>query len=102
MSLTEEVMQAVLAAPDDRKREALKVLRGPVVKAPPRIIRFTAAAEQLGCAVKSLHRLARQGGIRKCRLPGRVKCHGILEEDLVRLMADGVRVVTRDSASVAH
>ena len=28
MSLTEEVMQAVLAAPDDRKREAIRVLRG--------------------------------------------------------------------------
>ena len=28
MTLTEEVMQVVLAAPDERKREALKVLRG--------------------------------------------------------------------------
>ena len=72
------------------------------VKAPPRIVRFPAAAVQLGCGVRLLHRLAQNGQIRKCKLPGRVRCHGILEEDLARLMAEGVQVVTRDSASLAQ
>ena len=62
-------------------------------KAPPRIVRFPEAAVQLGCGVHLLHRLAQHGQIRKCRLPGRVRCRGILEEDLARLLAQGVQVV---------
>lgn len=86
---------------DDRQR-VLAALNGKAVpaadaalaKAPPRIVRFPAAAAQLGCGVRLLHRLAQNGQIRKCKLPGRVRCHGILEEDLARLMAEGVQVVS--------
>lgn len=71
---------------------------GETVKAPPpRIVRYAAAAEQLGCSVKLLHRLAHGGAIRKCKLPGRVRCRGVLAEDLARLMVDGVQVVTRNA-----
>ena len=91
---------------DDRQR-VLDALSGKAVAesgatavkaAPPRIVRFPAAAAQLGCGVRLLHRLAQYGQIRKCRLPGRVRCHGILEEDLARLMAEGVQVVATRNA----
>lgn len=90
---------------DDRQR-VLDALSGKAVRAsgvvpvqaPPRIVRFPEAAAQLGIGVRLLHRLAQHGAIRKCRLPGRVRFHGILADELARLMADGVRVVARDSA----
>ena len=65
---------------------------------PPRIVRFPEAAKQVGCHVHLLHQMARAGAIRKCKLPGRVRCHGILAADLERLLAEGVQVVARDSA----
>lgn len=88
---------------EDRQR-VLDALSGKAVVAsgaptpaltPPRIVRYPEAAQQLGCGVKLLHRLAQTGAIRKCRLPGRVRCRGVLAEDLARLMAEGVRVVDR-------
>jgi len=86
---------------DDRQR-VLDALSGKAVAAigaavpppaRPRIVPYAEASKQLGCGVKLLHRLAQTGAIRKCRLPGRVRCRGVLEEDLTRLLADGVRVV---------
>jgi len=86
----------------DERQRVLDALSGKAVPAsgavvaaptPPRIVRFAVAAEQLGCGVKLLHRLAHTGAIRKCKLPGRVRCHGILEEDLARILAQGVQVV---------
>ena len=84
---------------DDRQR-VLAALngKGPVADgaavkaAPPRIVRFPEAAAQLGIGVRLLHRMAQFGQIRKCKLPGRVRYHGILEEDLARLMREGVQV----------
>jgi hypothetical protein len=86
---------------DDRQR-VLDALSGKAVAkscapspspTPPRIVRFPEAAAQLGCGVRLLHRLAQFGQIRKCKLPGRVRCRGILASDLARLMAEGVQVV---------
>ena len=85
---------------DDRQR-VLDAMSGKAVAAsgetvkapPPRIVRFQDAAKRLGCHVHLLHQLAHAGAIRKCKLPGRVRCHGILAEDLERLLAEGVRVV---------
>ena len=86
---------------DDRQR-VLDALSGKAVPAcgatvapapPPRIVRFPEAAAQLGCNVHLLHRLAQAGALRKCKLPGRVRCHGILESDLARMLAEGVQMV---------
>ncbi len=87
---------------DDRQR-VLDALSGKAVAksgaptpapTPPRIVRFPEAAAQLGCNVHLLHRLAQAGALRKCKLPGRVRCHGILEADLSRMLAEGVQVVS--------
>ena len=87
---------------EDARQRVLDALSGKAVPASgavvtpparPRIVPYVEAAKQLGCGVKLLHRLAQTGAIRKCRLPGRVRCRGVLEEDLTRLLADGVRVV---------
>ncbi len=94
---------------DDRQR-VLDAMSGRAVPAsgaavpatPPRIVRYPEAAQQLGCGVKLLHRLAQNGAIRKCKLPGRVRCRGVLAEDLARMLAEGVQVVARDSASLAQ
>ncbi len=104
LQTTRDALRSILRtdptmSPEDRQR-VLAALNAPAAAkatgtaraALPRIVRFAVAAEQLGCGVRLLHRLAQRGAIRKCRLPGRVRCHGILEEDLARLMAEGVRV----------
>ena len=68
---------------------------GEIVKAPPpRIVSFQDAAKQLGIGVRLLHRMAQFGQIRKCKLPGRMRFHGVLEADLARLMAEGMQVVS--------
>ena len=60
MTLTEEVMQAVLAAPDDRKRVALRVLRGepaaPVDHDSEKYLTQKECARRLGLSACSLWR----------------------------------------------
>lgn len=45
------------------------------------------AAARLGSSTRLLHRLAREGRLQKIKLPGRVRCRGILESDLDALLA---------------
>ncbi len=61
MSVVEELMQAALLAPDDRKTAALQVLKGeasptPAVPAVEPYLRFKQVAETLGISVCSLWR----------------------------------------------
>lgn len=61
MTLTEEVMQAVFTAQDDRKREALRVLRGASAKPPAerdteRFLTLRECGRRLGLSSCSLWR----------------------------------------------
>lgn len=59
-----------------------------VTVAEPRLLRRTEAAPRLGCSLRLVDGLAKDGALVKRRLPGRKRAAGILESDLLALMAD--------------
>ncbi len=70
MALLEELMQAALAATDERKREALEVLRGirskPVpATSGPQLLGMTAASRYLGISRGTLWRMIRAGRLQR-------------------------------------
>lgn len=60
-----------------------------VTVAEPRLLRRAEAARRLGCSLRLVDRLAKDGALMKRKLPGRKRAAGILESDLLALMADG-------------
>ncbi|MDD5704952.1 MAG: helix-turn-helix domain-containing protein [Kiritimatiellae bacterium] len=80
MTLTEEIMQAALGAPDERKADALRVLRGEMpaagaggygVSRGPLLLGMGAGAKLLGVSRGTLWRAMRAGRIQKVELfPG--------------------------------
>jgi predicted DNA-binding transcriptional regulator AlpA len=52
----------------------------------PRLLRRAEAARRLGCSIRLVDRLARDGTLPKRRLPGRRRSAGILESDLLTLL----------------
>ena len=91
MTLTEEVMQAVFAAPDERKIIALKALKGEMplaVARPvngPLLLGMSAGAKLLGVSRATLWRVVRAGKIQKVELfPGSFR---VRREDLETLAA---------------
>ncbi len=70
LSLIEELLLAILAADEGRRREALRYLRGetvmeerPVTITGPALVRMGAAAKYLGVSRATLWRMVRDGGI---------------------------------------
>ena len=99
MTHTLEIIRAALKADpslgaNDRAR-LLATIRGggrpmPVERvtvAEPRLLRRAEAARRLGCSLRLIDRLAKDGALLKRRLPGRKRAAGILESDLLALMA---------------
>lgn len=73
MSALEELMSAALGAPEDRKAQALKVLKGeaPATQRPstgPLLIGMTKAAEYLGVSRPTLWRQVKAGRFEKVEL----------------------------------
>lgn len=63
---------------------------GPIVEATRRrIIGRKMAADKFGRSLRFVDRLAAQGILRKCRLPGRVRAVGFLEADVDSLIRGG-------------
>jgi predicted DNA-binding transcriptional regulator AlpA len=60
--------------------------RPPSIPSEPRILRRAEAARRLGCSVRLVDRLARDGTLPKRTLPGRQRAAGVLESDLVALL----------------
>ena len=58
----------------------------PAVPTEARLVRRAEAARRLGGSLRLVDRLARDGILRKHRLPGRQRAQGILESDLVALL----------------
>jgi hypothetical protein len=101
MTRTEEIMQLALSATDDRKRDALKVLKGEVAladsaslrqgsgQAGPLLMGIGAGAKYLGVSRATLWRACVAGRIEKVELyPGSYR---VRREDLERLAAGGRR-----------
>ena len=103
---TRELIRAALRtdptiSPDARKRVLLALAdrTADAVAPAPRVLSFPEAAARLACGKRLLHRMARAGQIRKVKLPGRVRCRGILESDLEALLTSGVQFTSADDAA---
>lgn len=59
-----------------------------VTIAEPRLLRRAEAARRLGCSLRLVDRLAKDGALVKRKLPGRKRAAGILESDLLALIAE--------------
>lgn len=76
MTLTEEIMQVVFAAPDDRKQAALRVLKGEAEVRVAEAVRFSSAGPREAEPFLTLREVGRRLGISTCSLwrygvPGR-------------------------------
>ena len=97
MALIEEIMQAALQAPDERKAEAVRILKGEArpsddfAAAPgtgPLLLGMGEAARHLGVSRSTLWRLLRVQAIEKVELfPGSFR---VRRSDLERLAALGI------------
>jgi hypothetical protein len=54
-----------------------------------RIVRRREAADMLSCSLRLIDRLAKQGVLKKVRLPGRQRGAGFLESDVLAVIAAG-------------
>jgi hypothetical protein len=100
MTHTVEIIRAALKADaslaaSDRTR-LLTAIRGgggpahePARLVEPRLLRRAEAARRLGCSLRLVDRLAKDGALVKRKPPGRKRAAGILESDLLALIADG-------------
>ena len=66
-----------------------RMKQNPNSAAHDRLVRFSEAAERLGCNRDSLHNLCRRIGLKKYKLPGHVRASGLLESEIDKLLATG-------------
>lgn len=88
-NVTNEILRALVSAPDERKAAALKALRGEITETPARIVNgpllmgMGQAADFLGVSRATLWRILQAGKIKKVELfPGSYR---VRKEDLVAL-----------------
>src|SRR5690349_744354 len=63
-----------------------KLLPAEALPTEHRLLRRSEAARRLGYSLRMVDRLAKDGLLPKHRLPGRKRCAGILERDLIALL----------------
>jgi hypothetical protein len=97
MSHTIEIIRTALKADNtvsasDRARVLATIRNGgskasePARVAEPRLIRRAEAAHRLGCSLRLVDRLAKDGALVKRKLPGRKRAAGFLEADVLGLI----------------
>jgi predicted DNA-binding transcriptional regulator AlpA len=81
-------------SPAERKRLMALLVNAPAepsaeISAPAeaRLIRRAEVARRLGCSLRLVDRLLQDGTLPKRRLPNRQRAAGVLESDLLRLLA---------------
>jgi hypothetical protein len=78
--------------PGDRSRLLTLIRNGcsqavePTKASEPRLIRRAGAAHILGCSLRLVDRLAKDGSLVKRKLPGRKRAAGFLEADVLALI----------------
>jgi hypothetical protein len=98
MTHTLEIIRTALKADNsvaasDRARFLATIRNGgsqapePARLVEPRLIRRAEAARRLGCSLRLVDRLAKDGALAKRKLPGRKRAAGFLESDLLALIA---------------
>lgn len=96
---TFEIIKATLKAdqtvsPAERSRFLEALQQGPENQpnpepACPRILRRAEAAKRLGCSLRTVDNLCKEGTLKKRAFPGRQRAAGILEADLNAVIAAG-------------
>jgi len=95
MPTTLNAIKAVLATDSsiaaDEQTRLLAFLRQPNsstenTSTAPRLVRRAEAASRLSCSVRLIDKLAANGQLRKCTLPGRTRSCGFRESDLILLL----------------
>ncbi len=66
-----------------------------------KLVAFEEAAKRLNRTKRTVHLLARRGVLRKAKMPGGVRCAGVLASDLDALLANMVQVVAAGEARSA-
>ena len=66
-----------------------------------KLVAFEEAAKRLNRTTRTVHLLARRGVLRKARMPGGVRCAGVLASDLDALLANMVQDETAGAAQQA-
>jgi hypothetical protein len=61
----------------------------PATNSEPRLVRRAEAARRLGCSLRLVDKLAKDGVLPKRRLPNRQRAAGFLESDLIALITNG-------------
>src|SRR5271165_5008011 len=98
MSHTIEIIKTALKADNSVSASArarlLAAIRGggeqalkPAKVVEQRLIRRAEVARRLGCSLRLVDRLAKDGALVKRKLPGRKRAAGILESDVLALIA---------------
>jgi excisionase family DNA binding protein len=67
----------------DRPRPVPEAATG---ERPPQIMKRKEAAAMLNCTVRTIDRLAREGSLKRRKLPGRTRGQGFLKSDVENLM----------------
>ena len=62
-----------------------------------KLVAFEEAAKRLNRTTRTVHLLARRGVLRKAKMPGGVRCAGVLASDLDALLANMVQAVSSGS-----
>jgi hypothetical protein len=69
----------------------------PVVQAEKRILRRAEVARRMGCSLRSVDKWAREGIIRKVKLPGHRRSCGFVSTDVERLLVTDSGPTGKDS-----
>ena len=78
--------------------KTLGLTDGPEVARPvDKLVAFEEAAKRLNRTTRTVHLLARRGVLRKAKMPGGVRCAGVLASDLDALLANMVQAVSSGS-----
>ena len=100
LNTTTDAIRSLLKAdpslsPQDRTRIVAVLKSGgkdstgsPRVKT-PRLLRRDTVAERLGCTIRQVDNLAREGILRRVILPGRTRAAGFRESDVMALITGG-------------
>lgn len=101
LATTLETIRSVLKgdsslSPADRARILAAIRNGanppkidPAINREPRLVRRAEAARRLGCSLRLVDRLAKDGILPKRKLPGRLRAAGFLQTDLDALIING-------------
>lgn len=86
MTTLEKMIAIWQAAPEEARAAALTALAGGDRNRPPRLLRRREVAARLAVCPRVIDNLARQGALRRVKLPGRMRGAGYVETEVDALL----------------